>query len=97
MQKRPEILSRQIGGERPAIMRAESRMPVAVHQAGADGDEFQELRIPFQPLDRQLHADDPVRPHRGRFRRMRLIASSRAWYMAFERTSSSWFLLQLPY
>ena len=29
--------------------------------------------------------------------RMRDIASSRAWYIAFDSTSISWFLLQLPY
>ena len=29
--------------------------------------------------------------------RMRDMASSRAWYMALESTSISWFLLQEPY
>ena len=46
-------------------MGAETAMAVAMHDAGADGDELQEVCVPFQPLDRELDADDAVGAHRG--------------------------------
>ena len=65
MQQRPEILAGKIRGERPAIMRAETLMALAMHNAGADGDEFQQMLVPFQALDGEFDADNAVRPHRG--------------------------------
>ena len=47
----------------PAIVRAESRMSLAVHDAGPDGDEFQQVLVPFHALDGELDADDAVRAH----------------------------------
>ena len=66
VQQRPEILARQIGGERAAVMCAKALVAFAVHDAGADGDELQQMLVPLQALDGQLHADDAVRAHRRR-------------------------------
>src|SRR3984957_242993 len=51
VKQRPEILARQVRRERAAVVGAEAAVAVAVHDAGADGDELEEMLVPFEPLD----------------------------------------------
>ena len=49
-------------------MGAEAGVALAMHHAGADGDELEQVGVPFEALDGQLDADNAVRAHGGGFR-----------------------------
>ena len=59
-QQRPEILAREVAGERPAVGRTVQRA-VAVLDGGADRDELRHVLAPLVAADVQAHADDAVR------------------------------------
>ncbi len=59
-QQRPEVLAREIAGERPAVGRAVQHA-VAVLDGGADRDELGHVLAPLVAADVQAHADDAVR------------------------------------
>ena len=42
-------------------------MTFTMDDAGTDGDEFQQLGIPFETFDREFDADNAVRTHGGGF------------------------------
>jgi len=49
-------------------MGAEAATSFGVDHARAECDELEQMLIPFQPLDRELDADDAVGAHAGRLR-----------------------------
>ena len=64
---------------------------LAMLDRGADRDELGEIRAPLVAADVQPHADDAVGAELSASSSMRVIASSRAWYIAWVRTPISWF------
>ena len=72
----------------PAPSSALTAVPMAMNSAMSEPNSFisTSSRTPTMPSAPSASASASIR----------VIASSRAWYMAWDSTSSSWFLLHRP-
>jgi hypothetical protein len=70
------------------------QLALGVLDRRADRDELGELSSPLVSPDLEPNADDAAAPSESASSSIRVIASSRAWYIACVSTSSSWFLPQ---
>jgi hypothetical protein len=85
----PEVLAREVGGEGLAQLVAVGHAVLGL-DGGAHGDELGGVLAPLVVVDVEPHADHPVGPSSAASSSMRVMASSRASYMAPVSLVSSW-------
>jgi hypothetical protein len=87
-----KILAREVARERPAVRRP-VQDTLAVADRGPEGDELGEVLPPLVAADVEAHPDDAVGAELVGLL-LQVIASSRAPYMAWDRTAISWLCFQ---